>query len=192
VSDFPKNTSIEQELIKYRLLGIFYDRDQEIQFLEDLVIEEWLIKGKEDKKEYKEWLKENKKLFKRFLYERKLERRHENQNLKIRHYLDSLEIFNELMDEINSFDKKVQKRLRKIEKYWENFTAFYFVENAPATNNALENHYSTSLKTHQKKTLRTERGINNHMKLSKMKKAGMFDEYPKTLLETYYNFIPFL
>jgi len=58
------------------------------------------------------------------------------------------------MDEIDSFDKPVPKRLRKIEKYWEKFNIFYFVEGAPATNSPLENYYSTSLKTF-KKQLRT-------------------------------------
>jgi len=35
----------------------------------------------------------------------------------------------------------------------------YFVKGAPATNNGVENYYSTSLKTHRKKQLRTDRGI---------------------------------
>ena len=37
-----------------------------------------------------------------------------------------------------------------IEKNWKYLTAFYFVEGAPATNNPIENYYSTSLKTLQK------------------------------------------
>jgi hypothetical protein len=36
------------------------------------------------------------------------------------------------MEKIDSFEKHVQKRLRKIEKNWEHFTAFYFVKGAPA------------------------------------------------------------
>jgi hypothetical protein len=39
---------------------------------------------------------------------------------------------------IDSFKKHVQKRLRKIEKNWAHFTAFYFVNGAPATNNGVE------------------------------------------------------
>jgi hypothetical protein len=35
----------------------------------------------------------------------------------------------------------------------------YFVKGAPATNNGVENYYSTSLKTHRKKQLRTDRGL---------------------------------
>ncbi len=96
------------------------------------------------------------------------------------------------MEEIDSFDKPVQKRLRKIGKNWEHFTAFYFVKDAPATNNPLENYYSTSLKTHRKKQLRTDSGIKNHMKLSAMKRAGLLDKHRKSLLETFLMFTPFL
>jgi len=101
-------------------------------------------------------------------------------------------VFNTLMEEIDSFDKPVRKRLRKIQKNWKHFTAFYFVKDAAATNNPLENYYSTSLKTHRKKQLRTDRGIENHLKLSAMKRAGLLDEHKKTLLETFLMFTPFL
>jgi hypothetical protein len=40
VSDFPRKTTIEQELLKYRLLNIFYNRESEIKFLEELQSEE--------------------------------------------------------------------------------------------------------------------------------------------------------
>jgi len=57
-------------------------------------------------------------------------------------------------DEIDSYDENVQTRLRKIEKNWDRFTAFDFVEGAPATNNLVENYYSTSLKAHRKMRLK--------------------------------------
>jgi hypothetical protein len=55
------------------------------------------------------------------------------------------------------------------------------VNGAPATNNPIENYYSTSLKTHRKKQLR-EKGIKNQLKLSAMKRAGMLKKPEKTLL----------
>jgi len=189
VKDFPRNTNIKQELVKYRLLNIFYNRDAEIQVLECIAEEEQLMKEKE---EYKEWLEKKKKAFKTFLYNQMLERRRKKKNLEQRSYFEALEVFNTLMDEIDSFDEPVQKRLRKIEKNWEHFTAFYFVKNSPATNNPLENYYSTSLKTHRKKQLRTDRGIQNHLKLSAMKRAGLLDKHRKTLLETFLMFTHFL
>jgi len=68
----------------------------------------------------------------------------------------------------------------------------YFVKGAQATNNGLENYYSTSLKTHRKKQLRSDRGIENQMKLSAMKRAGLLGRCKKILLEAFLMFIPFL
>jgi len=54
------------------------------------------------------------------------------------------------MEEADSFERPIQKRLKMIEKNWDHFTAFYFFEGAQATDNLIENYYSTSLKTHKK------------------------------------------
>ena len=59
------------------------------------------------------------------------------------------------------------------------------IKECPATNNAVENFYSTSLKTHRKKQLRTEKGLLNHMKLTALKRAVGFLKPKKTLLEIY-------
>jgi len=191
VGDFPKNTTIEQELMKYRLLNIFYNRDAEIAFLQEMVGEEQVMKQR-DKKEYRAWLRKQMATFRGFVHEQELDRRRKKRNLEQRPYIEALRLFDELMEEIDSFEKPVQKRLRKIEKNWEHFTAFYFVKGAPATNNGIENYYSTSLKTHRKKQLRTDRGIDNQMKLSAMKRAGILGRCKKTLLDAFLMFVPFL
>ncbi|MBA7551784.1 ISNCY family transposase ISMac19 [subsurface metagenome] len=191
VGDFPKNTTIGQELMKYRLLNIFYNRDAEIEVLEGMAEEEQVMK-QGNEKAYRTWLKKQKAIFREFLHERELSRRREKKNLEQRDYIEALEVFKGLMEEINSFEKPVQKRLRMIAKNWGHFTAFYFVEGAPATNNWLENYYSTSLKTHRKKQLRTDKGIENLMKLSAMKRAGILGRCKKTLLDAFLMFIPFL
>ncbi|WP_337971949.1 ISNCY family transposase [Methanobacterium petrolearium] len=146
VNDFPKNTTLKQELTKYKLLNIFYDRDAEIQFLKEII-----KANPEHTDQPKKWHKTKLKPFKKFLYKRKLTRRRNKLNHKQRTYLDACTKINQLMAEIDTFDKKVRKRLRKIDKNWKYFTNFYFTPSAPATNNLIENHYSTSLKTHQKK-----------------------------------------
>jgi len=191
VADFPNNTTIEQELMKYMMLNIFYNRDAEIEFLRGLVEEEQVM-TEGDKKEYRAWLKKQMAIFRAFVHERELERRRKKRNLEQRPYIEALRVFDELMEKIDSFEKPVQKRLRKIENNWVHFTAFYFVKGAPATNNGVENYYSTSLKTHRKKQLRTDKGIENHMKLSAMKRAGLLGRCKKTLLEAFLMFVPFL
>jgi hypothetical protein len=74
---------------------------------------------------------------------------------------------------------------------WPSLTAFYFLDNAPATNNSVENYYSTSLKTHRKKQLE-EPGLEDQMKLSALKRGGIFGRPEKTLLDAFFMFIPFL
>ncbi len=79
-----------------------------------------------------------------------------------------------------------------IKKHWINLTVFHYIPGAPATNNAIENYYSTSLKTHRKKQFRTDTGILNQIRLSSMKRAGMFEEPKTTLLELFRLFTPFI
>jgi hypothetical protein len=190
VTDFPRKTTIEQELIKYKLLNIFYNRELEMEFLSCLIEEERAMRLKSGK-EYKTWIKEAKRAFHDFVHSQELKRRRADENLEQRNYHHALYNFNELMIGIESFEIAVRKRLMKIKELWPNLTAFYFVHDAPATNNAVENYYSASLKTHRKKQLE-EPGIKDQMKLSALKRAGFFGKSEKTLLDAFVIFIPFL
>ena len=190
VNDFPRKTSIEQELTKYRLLNIFYNRELEIEFLSRLIDEEKTLLQK-SRKEYKAWIKEAKRLFREFVHKLEIKRRRENQNLELRTYYEALNNFKDLFSKIDSFEVAVRKRLRKIKDLWPKLTSFYWVDNAPATNNVLENYYSTSLKTHRKKQLEVT-GIEDQMKLSALKRSGIIARPGRTLLEAFFMFIPFL
>jgi len=190
VNDFPRNTSIEQELVKYRMLNIFYNREPEIEFLSCLLEEEKAIKHERDG-EYRTWIRDAMHQFREFVHTLELKRRREGKNLEQRSYYDALNNFKELLSEIDSFELAVRRRLLKINELWLKLTAFYFVDNAPATNNALENYYSTSLKMHRKKQLEVP-GIEDQMKLSALKRAGIFGRPARTLLEAFFLFIPFI
>lgn len=190
VSDFSVKTTIAEELVKYRLLNIFYNRRMEIEFLSCLIEEEQQMK-KRDTKVYEEWLDEAKNLFKKFVHNLEKARRREKKNIEMNCYWDAKNNFEKLMNEIEHFKNPVQKRLRQIKKNWANLVAFYFVEGAPATNNPLENYYSASLKTHRKNQLDIT-GIEEQIKLSRLKRWGMFGIPQKTLLEAFFVFIPFM
>ncbi|AKB43087.1 Mobile element protein [Methanosarcina vacuolata Z-761] len=43
---------------------------------------------------------------------------------------------------------------------------FHYLPRAPATNNPIESYYSKSLKTDNKKQFRTDKGIENQIKLT--------------------------
>jgi hypothetical protein len=130
--------------------------------------------------------------FYNFVHELKLERRRNKVNLKMNSLEKSKNNFDELFDAINSFDEIIQIRLKMIKKNWKNLTMFHAIPGLPATNNPIENYYSSSLKTHRKKQLRTDEGILNQMKLSAMKRAGMLNEPKPTLCELFMFFKPFI
>jgi len=185
-----RKTSIAQELIKYRLLNIFYNREKEIERFVQLELEERDIIKNEVV--YKAWIKKAKNEIYNFVHELELSRRREKQNHEINSLDKAENNFNDLFNELTSFDISVQTRLKMIKKHWKNLIMFHFVDGAPATNNSIEKYYSTSLKTHRKKQFRTDIGINNQLQLSSMKRAGMFNERKPTLIERFMAFIPFI
>lgn len=188
--DFPRKSTISQMLLKYKLYNIFYKHEKEIEFLSKLEVKERSII--QNKKVYNEWIKNAKNDFYRFVHELELARRRK----KVNHEMHSLEKskinFDELLKDINSFDNKIQTRLNMIKDNWKNLTMFHVLPGLPATNNPIENYYSTSLKTHRKKQLRTDEGILNQMRLSAMKRAKMFEEATQPLLELFMRFTPFI
>jgi len=188
--DFPRKTTIAQDLLKYKLYNIFYNHEKEIELLTKLEAKERSII--QDKKVYTEWIKKAKNELYRFVHELELARRRKKVNHEM-HSLDKSKVnFDELFKDIESFDKKIQSRLIMIKGHWKNLTMFHVLPGLPATNNPIENYYSTSLKTHRKKQLRTDEGILNQMKLSAMKRAKMFDKATQTLLELFMRFTPFI
>ena len=184
VYDFGKNTSLLNEYNKYLILNIFYNREKELKFLKKI------LKKQENKsfanaKEKREWIKEAKQKFGEYLRNMENMRRRNGKNLTQRKLFKAEEILNELLEQKSLFPKKSKKRIDMIKENWEYFTAFYHVKDCPATNNAIENFYSTSLKTHRKKQLRSDKGIINHMRLSALKRVRGLIEPKETLLAIY-------
>lgn len=184
VNDFGRNISLQNIHNLYLILNIFYNREREIRFLERIL-------GKFERKTFanasqkKEWIKEQKNKFHDEVKRLENERRKEHKNLSQRLLPQAEKVFAELWQQKQLFPKNAQKRLTMIKENWDYFTAFYSVEGCPATNNAVENFFSTSLKTHRKKQLRTDKGILNHMKLSAIKRVQNFSQPKQTVLEIY-------
>jgi hypothetical protein len=189
VNDFPRKTNIGQELLKYRLLNIFYNRESEIKFLEKLLSEELNINKNE--KEHKEWVKTAKREFDEFRYKLKLQRRRNKENLPLHSLEKSKSNFEELMNQIRTYEEVIQKRLWMINKHWLNLTLFHYLPGAPATNNLIESYYSKSLKTDSKKQFRTDYGIENQIKLTDMKRSNLLQKPKKSFIELFRLFSPF-
>jgi hypothetical protein len=184
VKDFGKNTTLLNEYNKYLILNIFYNRRKELKFLERL-IKKQDKKRFADCKEKNEWIKKAKQKFRDYVKDLENDRRRKGKNLTQRKLCNAKELFEGLWGQRILFPKQARKRLEMIRENWNYFTNFYHIKGCPATNNAIENYYSTSLKTHRKKQLRTDRGILNHMKLSALKRIEDFSKPEKTLLEIY-------
>lgn len=180
-TDFGKFTNLHQEYQKYLLLDIFYDRTRELEKLQS-IIQEQSEKTFETKKEKQKWIWKAKKKFYEYLRNLEKERRRAKLNLTQRTLDNAEEKFEALWKRKHTFNKKTEKRLEMIKKNWENFTLFYHT-GCPATNNAIENFYSTSLKTHRKKQFRTDKGIIDHMKLSALKRVKDITKPPTTITE---------
>jgi hypothetical protein len=173
---FGKSISLQDTYNKYLLLNIFYNRERELNYLERL-----LTRPKESDFN---WKSERKKLYK-FVRKGENRRRRNGKNHIQRKLWKAKELFDLLLREINLFPKVVQKRILMIKDNWKYFTAFYAVKGCPATNNAVENFYSTSLKTDRKKQFRSDKGIINQMKIAAKKRIQSFSNPKETLLESY-------
>lgn len=184
VADFGKNTTLLNEYNKYLILDIFYNRKKELKFLEKL-LKKQEKKRFESAKDKTDWVKEAKQKFRDYVKDLENARRRKGKNLTQRKLCSAIKNFEKLLEQKLLFPKNARKRLEMIKENWKYFTAFYHVKGCPATNNKIENYYSTSLKTHRKKQLRTDRGIINHMKLSALKRIEDFSKPKKTLLEIY-------
>lgn len=184
VKDFGKNVTLLNEYNKYLILNIFYNREKELRFLERLM-------RKQDKKtftnkeERKRWIKDAKQKFRDYLRIMENTRRRNGKNLTQRKLFKAEEILEELLKQKMLFSQKVRKRLIMIKDNWKYFTAFYHVAGCPATNNAIENFFSTSLKTHRKKQLRTEKGLLNQMKLAAIKRDTVTFKPITTIFEIF-------
>jgi hypothetical protein len=184
VKDFSKETNLIEEYNKYLILNIFYNREKELTHLKKLLEKQDSMTFTSNKDKNK-WIKYNKKKF--YEYVKKLEntRRRKGKNLTQRKLHKAKENFNKLWQQKELFPKTAKERLKMIKNNWKYFTTFYHTKDCPATNNAVENYYSTSLKTHRKKQLRTDKGLTNHMKLAALKRTKDFRKPTKTLLEIY-------
>ena len=196
VGEFPKNCTIYQELVKYKFLNIFYNRTVEISFLENL-FEEQEFRLKNNLPVNNDWKKEKRNEFRCFLHDMENFRRRKQENLPLNSLdktMDNITEFREFLctveeEKINTkLLNKLNKRFLQILDDFEHLTAFHHFPGTPATNNAVENYYSTTLKTNLKKQLRTDKGIINHLVIAALKRAGVLGDPSITLSEIILNF----
>jgi len=196
VKDFHRNCSLKDELIKYRLLNIFYDRTEEIEYLQHVVKREVRYE-KNHEKGYNNWLLDQKRDFHIFvrMMEKKRRRECKKAGLPDRMKMWSIDQarsnLDDLLRNLDRYSTPIQSRIKMIERDWERLTQFYRIEGAPATNNPIENYYSCSCKQIKKKQHRRSRALLRQWKLYAMKRAGMLKFTGMKIFEIYLLLLPF-
>jgi transposase-like protein len=179
VKDFGRYCSFEEEYIKYELLNIFYDRLDELEYLKEVVIKEKIYLSKNGDTGYFKWLKNEKRNFHQFLRTIEKTRRKALKKLGLPNRMkmwtldESINNFSKLMMKREKYPEEIKKRLDMIKQDWKKLSAFYHIENAPATNNLIENYFSCSCKQIKKKQHRRTSALIRQWKLYALYRLGL-------------------
>ncbi|NQU78530.1 transposase [Candidatus Woesearchaeota archaeon] len=179
VKDCGRVKTLQEMYDTYLLLGIFFDRSKEQQFLQMLIEEEKTI----DDSRRDEWLKTARKSFNKFVRGLEKMRRRQGENHKLYNLDEAGKNLQKLQTQKWLLPKPLQNRLDYIQNHWQQFANFYNIKDCPHTNNTIENYFSSSLKTHRKKQFRTEKGLKNKLKLSRFKRNLSFPKPTRAFLE---------
>lgn len=184
-NEFKKNCSISDEYLKYQLLNIFFQHDEEISWLLPLVQEEKDVLISLSKKEYSAWLTIKKKEFRAFI--RDIHGKDQKGNSNVRHFCDITDNLLDLLEKIESFPLNIQKRLKMMDENFIELTTFFESKLIPTTNNVVENYFFRTLSMGWKKRMRTDIGLMNHLKLQVMRISGMFRDVSIRVPELLYS-----
>jgi hypothetical protein len=162
VNDFKqhygRNMSFEIMAKMYSLLDILYDHSEEIAVLKHLSIQEKELQGI-PKKLFKKRISELRREWHSF--HKALKNLHRKTGVPMRSFQESIDRYNDLVNSTSMNAPFIRTRLSLIKKYWPNLMAYHTEKNAPATNNMVENYYSSTLKQQRKKQYRTDEGLQN-------------------------------
>jgi len=179
VKDFDRYCPMDEEYLKYELLNIFYDRSEEVDYLRDIVKKEIYYIKKHGDQGYFKWLKNEKNNFHEFIRSIEKTRRRKSKKLGLPNRMtmwtldEAKNNFSELLKRINTFPKEIQRRLLMINNDWKRLSAFYYLNDAPATNNLIENYFSCSCKQIKKKQHRRTSSLIRQWKLYQIHRAGL-------------------
>jgi len=179
--EFSKICSIHDEILKYQFLNVFYNHDDEIKWLTKFLETEKEMLSSGTKKQYSEWLRSIKSQFTEFLKGIRNLSKREKHGSKIRSFAKIMEHQLNLMENINQFSPKLQKRLEMMSKKFVDLTNFCGTHNIPTTNNAIENYFFRTLNMNWKRRMRTDEGLINNLKLQAMRIHGVFSDVKITI-----------
>lgn len=174
----------------YRSLGIFYDRENEL---------EWVIEAENRLQQFKEFrskqggkrkdidkdIKEHERAlvngFWRFVKHLKLARRRVGENLRLRSKEEALRLLDKWLKQKKYFPNILAKRLEYIKKNINKFTPALEDKDLPATNNFQEAYFSSTAQQKKKKDARSSFTFPLRIKMAQLRKIGQLISTPITL-----------
>lgn len=156
--EFGKNIPLVQLYNAYTLFDIFFDHSVELKKLKELLKKFERYKGQDPKEngEIEHCLRQE---FGRFVRALKKERRRKHERIPRRTLKQSEKIFAQIKEQILLYPKKLQERIRKIEKNWDRFTLFQRDSRVQPTTNGVEHYFAATLAKTDKKDFRSKAAV---------------------------------
>ena len=167
--------TLEEVKKMYDIFDIFYDRTQELKYLDKLIFQRDFILLFSNSFEKKNLDKELRKQFRKNCYEEKLKRERKTGLKRLvqrtkQEASNKLDSLLELVKIPEYFPKSVVKQLRKIKKEFSYFSGG--IEEGILTNNKLEGFFGSTLKKFRKKSFNVLKHFEAFLKLKMLRKLG--------------------
>jgi hypothetical protein len=166
----------------FNILNIFFDHEREIYYFRKLQVEmnahiQRINKQFISFEKKQEWIEDlmkqyDKKALKYLREVKKARRRVKGIKLKLRTEEQAKILFEKAMLE-NEFPKNVKKQIKRLRKYWVNFTHCMRDCKIPPTSNKVEQLYSLTLNWIDKRNLQSEQEFYTRQKFSLLKRYGL-------------------
>ncbi len=142
----------------YTLFNIFFDHSLELKKLKELLQKFERYKGKDPKEndDIEHCLRQE---FGNFVKALKKERRRKHEQIPRRTLKQSERIFAQIKEQILLYPKRLQERIRKIEKNWDRFTLFQRDSRVQPTSNGVEHYFAATLAKTDKKDFRSKAAV---------------------------------
>jgi len=160
--EFGKNPPLVQLHNAYSLFNIFFDHSPELQKLEELLKRYEILRTKDEKcnSEIEDRLR---KEFRTFVKELKKKRRRESTRVPRQTLQESTRLFERVKRQAAFYPKSLQKRIRRIDEYWERFTLFQHDARVQPTNNGIEQYFAATLSKTEKKDFRSKAAVTREL-----------------------------
>jgi hypothetical protein len=171
MDEFPKSAPISEKLQQYQLLNIFYDYENEVNYLKSIIRDEKTLNDVIVTDNNSLIMMEKDEMMAEFM---NIHNSHKNE---LREPEAVFQKIYDLLEEKDELSPNIQKRLVMIQESLGQFLAYRLIEGAPSTNNAIEGYFSYTTNPILKRQMKTERGAENFIKSYAIERQDKFIKF---------------